>query len=349
MKVIAFANKYALGFPKHAGAEPGSALELGDVLLARFDTDAHLVAYMNEVPCRLTRDLFDAEHADKVNAVDARMTAAVFDVDDPVAHGADQPARPEWWKDEKAKLARLAEAHPDPFAYRTRGGCRIVYALARPPALRRPEDLERWRAGYLSWCKYLARRFGILADQACADWTRFFRAPNVVRDGVRQRWETIGDPRRIGAWAPEIDDADRVAPKDRDGDHYGAVEAVPIADPTNAYGRARITSAVEYLRRAPLSIKGQTGRNTMFAVCTVLARRMRLPVDVAVDLVEAVYNPRLAAAGTDTWSPSSPSRHGMSIRERLEKARTTGNVPPGAVLDEATWTRLQLPPGAAPW
>jgi hypothetical protein len=341
MHVVAFPDKYVLGYPKNPIDPRGVLCELGTLLGAPFDSDAHFVGYATDLRCRLSIDLFTPEHADKIAAANACMTAAIFDVDDPVTHGTDEPARPEWWEAEKAKLSRLREVHPDLFAYRTRGGYRIVFALAQAHALRSHADAAAWRALYLSWRKYLGRRFGIAVDRACADWTRFFRAPNVVRDGVRQEWETAGDPNRIGVWAPELSDEDRVAPKKQGASHYGAVAPVPIADPASVYGRARIARAVEYLRTAPLSIKGEAGRNVMFGICAVLVRRMRLPIEIAAELIDAVYNPRLAAAGTDTWSVSAPSRHGMSIVERLEKARDTGNVPPGNVIDEATWAMYE--------
>jgi hypothetical protein len=356
MKIIAFPDKYARAYPRNPELQPsGVPCDVGDLLLAPFDTDVHFVAYATDLGCRLSIDLFDEPNVDKVPAANVRMVLAVFDVDDPAVHDSGQPARPEWWTAEKLKLGRLWEAHPNFFTYRSRGGYRIVFELAEAHELRCRRDEDAWKAMYLTWCRYLERRFGIAGDRACKDWTRHFRAPNVVRDGVRQTWETLGDPRRLGAWAPDLADEDRVAPKQRndssygavspkqrDDSCYGAVEPVPIADPANTYGRARIASAVEYLRRAPLSIKGQCGRNTMFGVCAALTRRMRLPVDVAADLIEAIYNPRLATAGTATWSHSTPSRHGMSIVERLEQARTTGTIPAGNVLDEATWKRLQL-------
>lgn len=341
-EVLAFPDKYSRAFPKNPIDPRAVRCELGDVLSAPFDTDVHFVAYTTDLACRLSTHLFDEKHAEQVPRANARMTVAVFDVDDPVAHENDEPARPEWWAAEKLKLAHLREVHPDFFAYRSRGGYRVVYALAQPHALRSRADETAWKALYLTWCAYLQRRVGIRADRACKDWTRHFRAPRVVRDGIRQEWETIGDPSRLGAWSPDLRDDDRVKPKDYDSAHYGAVEPVPILDPTNVYGQARIRSAVEYLRTAPLSIKGEAGRNTMFTVCAVLVRRMRLPLEVAAELIEVVYNPRLAAAGTDTWSVHTPSRHGMSVMERLEKARDTGNIPPGDVLAEATWARLQL-------
>ncbi len=79
----------------------------------------------------------------------------------------------------------------------------------------------------------------------------------------------------------------------------------------------------------------------MFGVCCALVRRMRLPLDVAADLLEVIYNERLHEAGTATWSRSEPGLHGMSIEERLAKARDTGTVPVGDVLTEEQWAAQQ--------
>jgi len=125
-----------------------------------------------------------------------------------------------------------------------------------------------------------------------------------------------------------------------EGATSGAVEPVAIRDPASPYGRARIEAGVHYLQRAPLSVKGEGGRNTMFAVCCVLVRRLRLPMDVAADLIEAIYNPRLEAVGTSSWSREQPGPHRMTIIERLHKARHTGTIPPGDVPDEETWNIL---------
>jgi hypothetical protein len=333
-------TKYVGSYPKHPEADArGFAWELGQLFTTALDTDVHFVAYTNDLQCRLSTRIFDPENAAALAAANARMNAAVFDVDDPVAHETGAPARPEWWNAEKDKLSRLWDAHPGFFAYRSHGGYRIDFALAAAVAIRSHEDADTWKVTYVSWCRYLKRRFGISADLACKDWTRCFRAPYVVRDGVRQAWEALGDSACSGVWAPVLEPSDRATVKKRDPGHYGRVEPVPLPDPSSPYGHARIRGAVEYLRTAALSIQGQTGRNTMFGVCAVLVRRMRLPIDVAEALIEAIYNPRLAEAGTGTWS-NAPSRHGMSITERLEKARDTGHVPPGSVLDEASWLQL---------
>jgi hypothetical protein len=123
--------------------------------------------------------------------------------------------------------------------------------------------------------------------------------------------------------------------KPRKAAEYGAVEPVPISDPSNDYGQRRLAGAVQYLDQAALSIEGQRGRDTFFSVCCYLMRRLRLPLDIARDCVEVIYNPRLVAAGTTTWTRED-------IESRLASARdTSSNVPPGSILDESTWNEIQ--------
>ena len=110
---------------------------------------------------------------------------------------------------------------------------------------------------------------------------------------------------------------------------YGAVEPVQIG--TGEYARRRMSAAVEYLRRCPLSIEGRQGRNTFFSVCLALVRWQRLPIDVAARLVDTIYNPRLLAVGTTTWGQDETIN-------RLESARDTASqVPPGDIMSEACW------------
>ncbi|MBX3260102.1 MAG: hypothetical protein KF782_10455 [Labilithrix sp.] len=336
MQALVFPNKYVLGWPKVDDARAVRA-EIGDILSSRYSSDAHFVAYAADVERRHTIALFqDRANAGLITRANLRMTLAVFDVD-----GPQHATTSAWSASESEKLPRLFDAHPGGFVYVTRGGYRIVYALAKPSPIRYQADDDAWTARYRSWIRYLARRFEIHADAACADWTRFYRCPHATRDGVLQELGTFGDTRALGPWVPKLERSDRIEPKVIDGAVYGAVEPVPISDPSNEYGQRRIEAAMRYLETAPLSIKHEGGRTTMFKVCAVLVRRMRLPLDLAADCIEAIYLPRLAAAGTAVWSHDTPGPHGMSVMERLEKARDTGHVPPGDIMSEELWNEIQ--------
>ena len=67
-------------------------------------------------------------------------------------------------------------------------------ARRRPPGARL--DKEAWRERYRRELLYLARRFGIEGDPACADWTRLYRLPHTTRDegGKPEDLPTEGDP-----------------------------------------------------------------------------------------------------------------------------------------------------------
>lgn len=103
-----------------------------------------------------------------------------------------------------------------------------------------------------------------------------------------------------------------------------AVEPVAIEE-----GDGRIAKADEYLTTVGLSIEGSQGRDVFFGIAVALTRKMLLPVDVAAECVERVYNPRLIAARTTPWT-------GHELYERLESARTTSDAEPGWVMSKAT-------------
>jgi hypothetical protein len=135
------------------------------------------------------------------------MVLAVFDVDCEASHkasggGGEAQASDLWWQGQMAKLKVLTHVHPDSFAYRTRGGYRLVYFLPEPHFLRSPDDAALWSFSYLTWCAYLAGHFDIQADPSCKDWQRLYRLPHATRTpgGHPEKREMLGDPRHIGIW-----------------------------------------------------------------------------------------------------------------------------------------------------
>lgn len=200
------------GWPKHDDGGRARYMPLAEAFTTRFKTDAHFAAYsVPEIPRRLMLDALREEAARDRLGFGVPMVACVFDIDCSLAHAASggdggMPAPDAWWLDELAKLERLRDAHPGPFFYRTRGGYRIVYTLDPPELLLSPEDERTWMDRYARGVAYLRRRFGIFADPACAEWVRLFRLPHATRDGETrpEERETLGDPNKIGAWAPEL-------------------------------------------------------------------------------------------------------------------------------------------------
>lgn len=135
------------------------------------------------------------------------MTAAAFDVDGP-AH----VASPEWRAAEALKVAALLKEWPGLYIYETRHGYRIVGVLPAPIVIEGPHDAELWKARYGAGLELLASRYGIEADPSCADHTRLFRLPHVVRDpgGKVESLPVMGDASAIGCFElPEAPEAEK--------------------------------------------------------------------------------------------------------------------------------------------
>jgi putative DNA primase/helicase len=189
-------DKYARGWPEHETGFSAAYFALADALTRDHATDAHFAAY--SVPDKHRRLASPAVFEHLPDGVP--MVLFVVDVE-PDGHAE---VTPEWWTAERAKIDRLLGEHPGGYVYRTRGGYRVVYVLAEPFVMKSAADTERWKATYLAWINYIAERFDIIGDKSCQDWTRLQRLPRVVRDGVRQEPETIGDATAIGTWNVEV-------------------------------------------------------------------------------------------------------------------------------------------------
>lgn len=194
-------------WPTHADGGQALYLPLSAALTQRWDTDAHLQACsLPSLPRRLSSAALG--HPDLPAA--PAMVVATFDLDGPSHKGTDA-----FWDDTIARVDRLRIDHPAPYTYRTRGGARLLYTLPDPLPLPDPQSGDEWRRTYLAWTYYLERRYGIIADRACASWCWLFRLPHATRssadpDAPAQPEElaTYGDPSAIGTWAPELSEAD---------------------------------------------------------------------------------------------------------------------------------------------
>jgi hypothetical protein len=128
---------------------------------------------------------------------------------------------------------------------------------------------------------------------------------------------------------------------------FSGIAPVPIADTSNAYGQRRLSAAVSFLEKTRLVCFKTSGqhpprRDAMFGIAAHLVRSLRMPVELAADCIEVIYNERLIKAGMAPWSRTRPGDYGMSIVERLEHARdTSSEIPPGSILSESEWTSLQ--------
>ena len=193
MLLVPIMSRFAKGWPEHPIDLTIAYAASGAAMTTRHETDAHFAAY--SVPSVLRRLSGQGVFA-ALAPLSVRMTLFVLDVE-PEGHA---PRTAAWDEAEAAKITKLLAAHPGGYVYTTRGGYRVVYALATPFELRSLTDAERWKATYTAWLDYVASTFCILADRLCKDWTRLYRLPFVVRDGVVQDPETLNNPAALGAW-----------------------------------------------------------------------------------------------------------------------------------------------------
>ena len=157
---------------------------------------------------RLTRDAIDL-------GIAIELTSTVFDVDCPDTHGTSTPAPESWRQELRRSVSALAELHPSPYYYETKGGARIVYAQQAPTVLRTHEHAKLWSQQYAISVAYLARTVGIVADPSSEDWQRLFRAPRATRSPGKgpENWPILGNAAHIGALVIAATEADVAAAK----------------------------------------------------------------------------------------------------------------------------------------
>lgn len=197
--LIPVMDRHVRGWPRTDGQESGPAQygPISEALTQTFEWDAHFAAYsLPSVPHRLA--------GTSVLVHRPRMVLVVFDVDAP-----GHVWTPSWWALEEPKVRDLIRQRGRAWVGTTRGGYRIIYALAEPFEISDAAARERWSASYMAWCGVLREERGIVADTSCADWTRLYRLPRVRRDGVDAVPEReIGEPDRIGRWTEPLLSAD---------------------------------------------------------------------------------------------------------------------------------------------
>ncbi|MES2563287.1 MAG: hypothetical protein V4637_11225, partial [Pseudomonadota bacterium] len=176
---------------------------LATALTRAFKTDAHFVQYVSPIGRRMNGESLGTGHV-------MRSDVIVFDVDCPDTHGTSDEVPSTWRAENRERVLALRAAHPDCAFYETRGGSRIVYMQPLPTEIVTADDATTWKQDYAVMVAYLGRVFGIDADYACADWTRFFRCPRATRKpgGAPESRAVAGDPHNVGRfWAePNEDD-----------------------------------------------------------------------------------------------------------------------------------------------
>lgn len=170
-----WSDVYAKSWPLHEQGEVCSRVEVADALTFRWDTEARFAAYVSSCDRRLS--------VDAAGKTDITMQWFVVDVDAP----KDLPIQR--WRSRFGGM-RLPGR---PFGYWTRGGLRLMWRTNR--------GVDQWGHWYLDALLSLAARYDLRPDPQCRDWTRLYRLPHVVRDGVAQEHGYMcGSPSNIGEW-----------------------------------------------------------------------------------------------------------------------------------------------------
>lgn len=252
-------------WPLHQDAPACVSYPLADALMRDWQSDAHVAAY--EAPAARRRLSINGDGGRRFydRGVTARMALLVVDIDAPKHVAADDT----WRAEQAALVAALRDEHPGVVGYDTRGGYRLLARLATPHEITNADSAAAWARWYLRTLAYLSRRFGIVGDPACHDWTRLYRLPHATRarpDGrpgaAPERRATHGALDAVGTWCrPSDDDADDAELR-RLADQGGTwakylhhVAAPPERAPRARAARARTpdTNVVQIPAVAPLA------------------------------------------------------------------------------------------------
>ncbi|MFG0245703.1 MAG: primase-helicase family protein [Phycisphaerales bacterium JB052] len=154
-----------------------------------YDGDAHCVAYTipgEETMPRLNKPSYMAV---KDQGKTIQLSWMIVDIDN--------PGHAEWtdelYEETFRALARLPEFGHCGW-YLTRGGLRLVWPLKEPISVACAEDFKAMFHDHL-------REHGIVPDDLF-DWTRLYRMPRVVRDGVRQDYPLDFEHMAPLEWTP---------------------------------------------------------------------------------------------------------------------------------------------------
>lgn len=212
-----FTHRFLRAWPND-GAKETLYLPVSEVLTRTFETDVHFAQYSCPThPYRLRRDAYD--HL----LEPPEMVLMVFDIDSHDAHVTGEEASDAWFAAEKKKIDRLLQSHPGGYAYRTRGGYRLVY-LAGDRVIASEQDALAHRLHYVSAAVHLAEEFGIVVDPTCKPWAWLFRAPRATRaGGMPEARQSFGDPAAIGVWVHSAGDLEH---------EQKVAEQLPLKEPT---------------------------------------------------------------------------------------------------------------------
>lgn len=341
-------DRYAKAWPAHAeqpcpictpkgkrctGPDTAEPFTLERAFSEHFDDDPHFTAYATVNDHRL-------DHG-AIGLVPITMQLFVVDVE-PAGHA---PRTPEWDADQQPRIARAIS--DGAFFYSTRGGYRLVWTIA-PFPIATPHDAARWKASYLAALDDVRERYEIVGDPNCKDWTRLYRLPFVVRDGVPQLPEVSDGT--IGAWSlrvvePTAATTTTVAPINLD-DEIDPELIDHVRKQLREHG-----PAIAHAEHPP---DGHGGDEHTFRACA-LVRDYALPDDVEFSLLmewDADNDPPWGADGIRTKMDNADA-HAQSERgakraewEQLQRLRErwgSPSTPAPIATDASAPTAIALP------
>lgn len=311
-------SRHARAWPAHAeqpcrictrkgntchGPDPAEHFGFVEAFSQAFDDDAHFVAYT------IDEDMQHRLDYGAIGRVPIVMALFVVDVE-PANHA---PRTKAWDDDQGPRIERaIADGA---FFYSTRGGYRLVWKMAVGFGIETKQDAEDWKASYLGALAEVEARYGIIGDKACKDWTRLYRLPFVVRDGVQQETET-SDVLSVGVFgftrvhAPAVD-----------------TRLAPVASDATPPSEALIQHVRERLKRHGPAIEGHGGDQHTYEACAIVCRGFDLPDDVACMLL-------------DEWNQTCrPPWDGDELRTKMDNASNYAQGEPGE--ERASWEAEQ--------
>jgi len=279
--------------------EPYEVRTIVDVLRSEMPTDAHFTTGVLHDP-----DGNPVLRQPRLVKTDPRILAAVRERGYCVRHelwvaDVDTPGHVAVTEVMLADAAERLSRVPTVGWYATRGGLRVLQPLQ---GWQRPEDYE---ASLPEWLSMLQGVLGDawIVDRKCLDWTRQFRAPQVIRDGravapLRRDYRLmrrIVPPPVVAAKPPKMADAP------------------PVDESRLPTLEDRIRRAAAYLAKLPPAVAGAGGHNATYHAACVVVRDFALDVESAYSLLESEYNPRCEPP----WSENE-------LRHKVESASRAG-------------------------
>jgi hypothetical protein len=278
MNISAFSTKRSVGLkrladlsnedilPLASSINLTEGIDLDEALSRKWDTDAHFVAYVaddgagEEMYARINKGAFLQQLEQAGGRVVVR--ALVFDHDLP--RNAENEKQ-EWSAESLESFLEdldeaLGNSNLEPTSwYSTLHGSRFVYELTEPVA---PLDAEALMLGIMAEFK----KRGIELDDACKDWTRMFRLPNVEREGHGRyeaqlvtggpKFDPTDAPRGVAAKVELSAEVDQY-----EGEMPSPDEVAELLEEAKENGRKYKT---ELVKRAKIMLQGRESEGIVF-------------------------------------------------------------------------------------